>query len=105
MQWRNPGRLENEGREDLVSHPARRRGIDPAAGSRLPPPVVLEEAWADKLTLARDGQTSVSPGNNTFDFRFTALSFSAPEKLRFRYRLVPYEKDWVDAGTRRAAHY
>ena len=79
--------------------------IDPTAGNRLPPPVVLEEAWANKLTLARDGQTSVPPGNNTFDFRFTALSFSAPEKLRFRYRLEPFDKDWVDAGTRRTAHY
>jgi PAS domain S-box-containing protein len=55
--------------------------------------------------LARDGQTSAPPGNNTFDFRFTALSFSAPEKLRFRYRLEPFDKDWVDAGTRRTAHY
>ena len=79
--------------------------IDPAAGSRLPPPVVLEEAWANQLMLARDGQTSVPPGNHTFDFRFTALSFSAPEKLRFRYRLEPFDKDWVDAGTRRTAHY
>jgi PAS domain S-box-containing protein len=79
--------------------------IDPNAGNRLPPPVVLEEAWANKFTLARDGQTSVPPGNHTFDFRFTALSFSAPEKVRFRYRLDPFEKDWVDAGTRRTAHY
>jgi signal transduction histidine kinase len=79
--------------------------IDPAAGSRLPPPVVLEEAWANQLMLAGDGQTSVPPGNNTFDFRFTALSFSAPEKLHFRYRLEPFDKDWVDAGTRRTAHY
>jgi len=63
--------------------------IDPTAGNRLPPTVVLEEAWASNFTLARDGQTSVSPGNNTFDFRFTALSFSAPEKIRFKYRLVP----------------
>jgi PAS domain S-box-containing protein len=79
--------------------------IDPTAGNRLPPPVVLEEAWANELTLAGHGQTSVPPGNNTFDFRFTALSFSAPEKLRFRYRLEPADKDWVDAGTRRTAHY
>jgi PAS domain S-box-containing protein len=79
--------------------------IDPAAGSRLPPPVVLEEAWANQSMLARDGQTSVRPGNNTFDFRFTALSFSAPEKLRFRYRLEPFDKNWVDAGTHRTAHY
>ncbi|MFZ0962371.1 MAG: two-component regulator propeller domain-containing protein, partial [Terriglobia bacterium] len=79
--------------------------IDPAAGSRLPPPVVLEEAWANQLMLARDGQTSVPPGNHTFDFRFTALSFSAPEKLRFRYRLEPADKGWVDPGTSRTAHY
>ena len=73
--------------------------------NKIAPPVVLEEAWANKLTLAPDGQTSVPPANNTFDFRFTALSFSAPEKLRFRYRLEPFDKDWVDAGTRRTAHY
>ena len=33
--------------------------IDPAAVNRVPPPVVLEEATADKVTLARDGRTSV----------------------------------------------
>jgi len=79
--------------------------IDPAAGNRLPPPVAVEEAWANKFTLARNGRTSVAPGNNTFDFRFTALSFSAPEKLHFKYRLEPFDKDWVEARTRRTAHY
>ena len=79
--------------------------IDPTAGNRLPPPVVLEEAWANKFTLAGNGRTSVPPGNDTFDFRFTALSFSAPEKLHFKYRLEPFDKDWVNAGTRRTAHY
>ena len=79
--------------------------IDPTAGDRLPPPVVLEEAWANKFSLARDGQTSVPPGNHTLDFRFTALSLAAPEKVRFKYRLEPFDKGWVDAGTRRTAHY
>jgi signal transduction histidine kinase len=78
--------------------------IDPDAVNG-PPPVILEEAWANKLTLARDGRTSAPPGNNTFDFRFTALSLSAPEKQRFKYRLNPYDKDWVDAGNQRTAHY
>ena len=79
--------------------------IDPAAGNHIPPPVMVEEAWANKLALAGNGSTSVPPGNNTFDFRFTALSFSDPEKVRFKYRLEPFDKDWVDAGTRRNAHY
>jgi signal transduction histidine kinase/ligand-binding sensor domain-containing protein len=79
--------------------------IDASAGNRVPPPIVLEEAWANKLALAQNGRTSVPPGNNTFDFRFTALSFSAPEKLRFEYRLEPFDKEWVDARTQRTAHY
>jgi PAS domain S-box-containing protein len=79
--------------------------INPAAIDPLPPPVVLEEAWAGNLALAHDTQTSIPPGNNTFDFRFTALSFSAPEKLRFKYRLEPYDKDWVDAAAHRTVHY
>lgn len=79
--------------------------IDPAAGNRLPPPVVLEEATANQFVLGPTVRTSVPPGNNTFDFRFTALSYSAPEKLHFKYRLEPFDKDWVNAGTRRTAHY
>jgi signal transduction histidine kinase len=39
------------------------------------------------------------------DSRFTAPSFSAPEKVRFKYRLEPFDKGCVDAGTRRTAHY
>jgi signal transduction histidine kinase len=79
--------------------------VDPSAGDRLPPTVVIEEAWAGRVKLAGDGRTSVKAGSNTFDFTFTALSLSVPEKQRFKYRLEPYDKDWVDAGTRRTAHY
>ena len=79
--------------------------IDPSAGNHLPPPVVLEEAWANKLPLMGKGPSSIPPGNSTLDFRFTALSFSDPDKLRFKYRLEPFDKDWVDVGTHRTAHY
>ena len=78
--------------------------IDPNAING-PPPVVLEEARANRVTVGRDGQTSVPAGSNTFDFRFTALNLSAPDRQRFKYRLEPFDKDWVDAGTRRTAHY
>ena len=79
--------------------------IDPTAGNHRPPPVVLEEAWANKLPLMGKRPTSVPPGNSTLDFRFTALSFSDPDELRFKYRLEPFDKDWVDASTHRTAHY
>ncbi len=70
-----------------------------------PPPVVLEEARANRVTLAREGRNSVPAGRDTFDFTFTALNLSAPERQRFKYRLAPYDKQWVDAGTLRTAHY
>jgi signal transduction histidine kinase/ligand-binding sensor domain-containing protein len=79
--------------------------VDPTAGNPVPPPVVLEEASANELVIDRGGQTALPPGNHTFDFRFTALSLSAPEKQRFKYRLQPYDRDWVDAGAGRTAHY
>lgn len=79
--------------------------IDPKAMDRVPPPVVVEEARANQLALALNAQSSISAGNNTFEFRFTALSFSAPEKLHFKYRLEPFDKDWVDAGAQRTARY
>ncbi|MBV8051354.1 MAG: hypothetical protein JOZ80_09210 [Acidobacteriaceae bacterium] len=79
--------------------------IDPAAGNRFPPPVVVEEAWANKFALIGSRRTTVPAGSNTFDFRFTGLSFSAPQKLHFKYRLEPFDKDWVNAGSHRTAHY
>ena len=36
---------------------------------------------------------------------YTALSLAIPERVRFRYQLEGYEKDWQDVGTRRAAYY
>ena len=79
--------------------------VDPNTGNSIPPPVVLEEASANQVRIGRGGHTFIPPGNNTFDFAFTALSLSAPEKQRFRYRLEPYDKEWIDGGTRRTAHY
>jgi signal transduction histidine kinase len=103
--WGNPGVWKTTGGRIWFPMVRGVVAIDPDAGSRLPPPVVLEEAWANKLALSRDGLTSAPAGNDTLNFQFTAPSFCAPEKVRFKYRLEPYDKDWVDAGNQRTAHY
>jgi signal transduction histidine kinase len=36
---------------------------------------------------------------------YTALSLSAPEKMRFRYKLERHDIEWQDVGTRRQAFY
>ena len=47
----------------------------------------------------------IPPGRHRLDFQYTALSFVAPEKVRFKYRLNGFDDDWVDAGTKRLATY
>ena len=84
--------------------------VDPGDLSRnqLLPPVVLEEILLDRRRLVPTRLPSgftVPPGQHQFEFRFTALSFNAPDKVRFQWRLTGLEKDWVDGGTLRAANY
>jgi len=45
------------------------------------------------------------PGKHTLEFHYTGLSFDAPERVRFRYRLEGLDPNWVEAGTRRVALY
>ena len=76
------------------------------------PPVVIEEVLADqKLLQAATRRSSgpatitVPPGRGEIAIHYTALSYQAPEKNRFKYRLDSVDADWNDAGTARTAHY
>jgi signal transduction histidine kinase/ligand-binding sensor domain-containing protein len=82
--------------------------VDPKSirPSTQPPPVYIEEATADDQPLALGMRTvTVPPGARRVSFRYTALSFSAPEKIMFRYRLEGYDDAWVNAGATREATY
>ena len=47
----------------------------------------------------------VPPGSGQIELRYTALSFCAPQRVRFRYRLEKVDPGWVEAGIRRSAYY
>lgn len=86
-----------------------------------PPPVFIEGLLADNHSVmsgglgARNDEYSrisrrpslvtVPAGRGELEFHFTALNFQTPEKTRFRYKLDHVDQDWVDAGSRRSAHY
>jgi signal transduction histidine kinase/ligand-binding sensor domain-containing protein len=69
-----------------------------------PPSVVLEETLVDGVP---DGAASLnlSPGKHRLEFRYTGLNFDAPERARFRYRLIGLDSDWVPAGSSRSASF
>ncbi len=52
-----------------------------------------------------DGSVVTGPGRSRLEFHYTALSFAAPEKVRFKTRLTGLEPDWQDSGTQRSAVY
>jgi PAS domain S-box-containing protein len=81
--------------------------VDPAhiPTNQIPPPVHIDLVRANGIELVRDISTIVPPGQGELEFHFTALSFLAPQKVRFRYRLEGYDKDWVEAKDRRLAFY
>ena len=51
------------------------------------------------------GNIKVSPGRHRLAFAFTAPAFVAPEQMRFRYRLLGWKSDWINADTQREASY
>jgi len=73
--------------------------------NRVAPPVVVEDFLVDGKKFALTNSRRVPAGKHQFDFQYTALSFIAPDKVAFRYRLEPFDNGWVDAGSKRAAHY
>lgn len=42
---------------------------------------------------------------NYLSFEFAALDYSAPERIRYEYRLLGLNEEWVSAGNRRFATY
>ncbi|HLM55671.1 MAG TPA: two-component regulator propeller domain-containing protein, partial [Pyrinomonadaceae bacterium] len=79
--------------------------IDPerVARNSVPPPVVVEEVRVDGERVG--GRPVLPPGSSRFDFHYAGLSFLAPEKVRYRYKLEGFDKDWVEGGDRRVAYY
>ena len=97
----------------------------------LPPPAIIEQVLADDKMILGDGKAEglnrrlssgvssrdlaaerpgtplrLAPGcARLLEFDYTAGTFVAPEKVRFRYKLEGHDTDWRDAGARRAAFY
>jgi len=52
-----------------------------------------------------DAPLELGPGIRSLDFNFTAISFNAPEKTTFRYKMEGSSTEWVQNGASRSAHY
>jgi len=81
--------------------------VDPnhLAFNNLPPAVHVEQLIADRKTYDANGGVLLPPLIRDLQIDYTALSFVAPEKNQFRYKLEPRDHDWQEATYRRQAFY
>ena len=81
--------------------------IDPAhiPINPVPPQVHIEKVVLNGVPQTGASGLSDRRGGGELTFQYTALSFIASGKIRFRYRLMGYDSEWIDAGTQRSALY
>ena len=70
-----------------------------------PPPIAIEQLFIDNQSVSLTQNLTLSPSTSRLDFYYTALSFIAPENVRFKYKLEGFDDNWIDGGARRVASY
>ena len=75
------------------------------AHNALVPPVVVEGLVEDGRPVPLEPGLRIGPGRDRIEFQYSSLSMLVPARVRFKYRLEGYDRDWVDAGSRRVASY
>ena len=81
--------------------------IDPTRlnENALPPPVHVEEIIANHHRYLPQKGLRLPALVRDLEIDYTALSFVAPQKVLFRYKLEGHDLDWEQPGTRRQAFY
>lgn len=77
--------------------------------NKLPPPVVIEKVTLDNhsITLHQQEEAYTYKGKRDIKFQFTAPTFLSPEKIRFKYQLLGYDRaeKSLPPGSERVAWY
>ena len=81
--------------------------IDPAhlVTNTVPPPVSIVSITNEKHSQPGSAAVKFNTGTHTVEIDYTALSFSVPQRVRFRYKVEGVDTNWRNAGTHREASY
>ncbi|MCB9051871.1 MAG: response regulator [Lewinellaceae bacterium] len=88
------------------------------SGNPVPPTMNIQDIMIFDRSYRRgevDSSNTRLPGlperlelrynQNELTFEYVGLHYTAPEFNQYRHRLIPYEQQWVEAGTKRTARY
>lgn len=86
------------------------RGIslaDPARLTRNSAPAIahVQSISADGEPIQMEGAVHVPGGHRRITLSYSGLSLSIPDRVRYRYRLDPFDRAWSEPGQSREAVY
>jgi signal transduction histidine kinase len=70
-----------------------------------PPPAVVDALISDDQNFRFPLDVKLRPNSHAIQINYSSALLGTPERMRFKYRLDGYDKDWQDAGSRRQAFY
>jgi signal transduction histidine kinase len=81
--------------------------VDPSRLSQkaLPAVTYIRSLIVDRTEFAATDNLKLSPHPRDVQIDYTSPEFLVSQKVKFRYRLDGYDRDWHEAGTRRQAFY
>ncbi len=66
--------------------------------NKVPPPVIIHAVLFDHRPVPLHQEVLVFYGIKDFQFHFTAPTFLSPGKVKFKYRLHGFDRNWVFLG-------
>ena len=79
--------------------------VNPVISSGEAPRVILEKVAIDGQAVPISSPVLVQPGQIDLDLAYTGISWNRPQEVVFKYQLAGLDRDWIDAGKSREAHY
>jgi signal transduction histidine kinase len=81
--------------------------LDPSRLTKTAPSAVtyIESLLVDRKEIAATENLRLPPNPHDLQIDYTSPTFLIPQRVKFRYRLDSYDRDWREAGTRRQAFY
>ena len=65
----------------------------------------IEKVVVDRNNFDLSTEVRAKPGSGQMQIEFSAPSLKSPHRIRFKYKLEGFDKEWIEAGERRTAYY
>ncbi len=69
------------------------------------PPVIIEGLTIDNTPVNIHDKIIIDPGKKRLTFKYTAINLYEPSKVKFQYKLVGFEDEWIEAGASRTISF